>query len=148
MIRRIKPVSRVIRIETEIDSIGGGVVTQERELAGFPQSWVPSVDIYEKENEVVVEIEVPGISRNNLKIWHYGTHIEIRGVKKEILKEGHKRYLRLERAFGAFRRVVFLPSAVSAEKTAAYLENGILTVVLKKKRSPETRPGGGHGQRR
>jgi HSP20 family protein len=148
MIRRIKAVSRVLRIETEIDSIGGGGLIQESELAGLPQSWVPSVDVYEKETEVIVEIEVPGISRKNLRIWHYGNHIEIRGVKKEALKEGHKKYLRLERAFGSFRRVVFLPRAVSTEKTAAYLENGILTVVLKKKRSTENRPGGGHGQRR
>ncbi len=148
MIRRIKPVSKVIRVETEIDSIGGGILVQERELLDLPQSWMPAVDIFENENEVIVEIEVPGISRKNLKIWHCGNHIEVRGVKKEVLKEGQKKYLRLERAFGAFRRIVFLPSAVSSEKTAAYLENGILTVVLKKKRNTVNRPGGGHGQRR
>ena len=148
MIRRIKPVSRIIRVETETDSIEGGILVQESELLEFPQSWTPAVDVFEKGDKVVVEIEVPGIPRKNLRIWHYGNHIEIRGIKREALKEGQKQYLRLERAFGSFRRVVFLPSAVSSEKTAAYLENGILTVVLRKKRNAENRPGGGHGQRR
>jgi len=148
MIRRIKPVSRVIKIEADIDSAGGGVLIQKREVLGYHQGWIPSVDICEKGNEVVVEIEVPGVVRKDLKIWHYGNRIEVRGVKKETLREESKRYLRLEREFGAFRRIIFLPTAVSSEKTAAYLENGILTVVLKKKRRAEEKQGGDHGQRR
>lgn len=148
MIRRIKPVSRVIKIEADIDSAGGGVLIQKREVYGYHQGWIPSVDVREKANEVVVEMEVPGIARKDLKIWHCGNRIEVRGIKKETLREESKRYLRLEREFGAFRRIIFLPTAVSSEETTAYLENGVLTVVLKKKQRAEEKPGGGHGQRR
>ncbi|MBW1947882.1 MAG: Hsp20/alpha crystallin family protein, partial [Deltaproteobacteria bacterium] len=60
--------------------------------------------------------------------------IEIKGVKRERRSCSPVRYFRLEREFGTFRRIVFLPSAVVPEKSKALLENGILTVTMKKYR--------------
>jgi len=90
------------------------------------------MDIYEKEHEVIVEMELPGVQEKDVKILLFSSRLEVSGLKKEIAGQPDARYLRLEREFGAFRREVFVPCAVDQEKTYASLENGILTIVLGK----------------
>lgn len=132
MVRKIKPVSRTERIEAEINRIAAEVFFQKREFFGLDESWVPCVDIAEKENEIIVEMEVPGVLPKDIHILLHSNRLEISGTKKEKLPPGRKRYLRLEREYGNFRRFIFLPSIVIPGKARATLENGILTVVLKK----------------
>lgn len=132
MTRRIRPVSRILRIETEIKRSGAASGIRDNDLPGLDQTWVPAVDIYENEEEIVVEAELPGVLKKDVKIMLHGNRIEIKGLKKETLAEEGVRFHRLEKEYGTFRRVVFVPGAVQQEKTSASLENGILTIILKK----------------
>ena len=134
MVKKIRPVSRVVKIEAEINKIFGEFFSQKSDLLGLDKSWVPSVDISEKENEVIVKAELPGVAQKDIAILLHSNRIEIKGTKRERRSRGSVRYFRLEREFGTFRRIVFLPSAVVPEKSKAVLENGILTVTLKKYR--------------
>ena len=132
MVRRIKPVSRVRRAETEVRRTEGPAPLRGRLVLPLGELAVPAVDIYEKEREIVVEIEVPGVLEKDIRILLYPSRIEVRGLKREGAASGGVRYLRLEREFGAFRREVPLPGAVAPDRAYASLENGILTVVLGK----------------
>lgn len=132
MVKRIKPVSRTEKIEADINRIAAEVFFHKREFLGLDESWVPCVDVSEKENEIIVEMEVPGVAQKDINILLHSNRLEISGVKREKLPEGRKRYLRLEREYGNFRRYVYLPSLVIPEKARASLENGILSIVLKK----------------
>jgi HSP20 family molecular chaperone IbpA len=73
----------------------------------------------------------------------------VSGFKRELGTHHGSRYMRLEREFGAFRRDVVVPGAVDPDRACAALENGVLTVVLKKpprkRRDVEikNRPSGG-----
>jgi HSP20 family protein len=133
MVRRIKPVSRVRRAETEVRRTEGPAPTPRRSVPDLGEFSLPAVDVYEKEREVVVEMELPGVLEKDVRILLYPSRLEVRGLKREG-PGGHAglRYLRLEREFGVFRREVVLPAAVDPEKTFASLENGILTVILGK----------------
>ena len=95
---------------------------------------LPAVDIYEKENEIIVEMELPGVPQKDIRILLYASRVEVSGLKRESPAPQGVRYLRLEREFGAFRRDVFVPGAVDPEKAYASLENGILTIILRKPR--------------
>jgi HSP20 family protein len=133
MVRRIRLVSRVLRIETEVRSSGGVGFGREAELPGLDRVWAPSVDVYENENEVVVEVELPGVLKEDVAIVLRGGRIEVKGLKKVLpAAEAGARYHRLEREYGTFRRVVLIPASVLAERASATLENGILTVLLRK----------------
>ena len=132
MVKKIKPVSRTEKIEAEINRIAAEVFFQKREFFGLDEIWVPCVDISEKRNEIVVEIEVPGVSQKDINILLHSNRLEITGVKREKLSLGKKRYLRLEREYGNFRRYIFLPSIVIPDKATASLENGVLRIILKK----------------
>lgn len=134
MVKKIKPVSRVVKIEAEINKIFGEFFSQEKDLLGLDESWMPCVDISEKEDEVVVKVELPGVDQKDVSILLHTNRIEIKGIKKEKRSHTPVKYFRLEREFGTFRRIVFLPSAVVPEKSKALLEGGILTVKMKKYR--------------
>ena len=139
MVKTIKPVSRIIKIEAEINRIAGEVFVQNKELLGLDESWVPCVDISEREDDLIVEVELPGVDQNGITILLYSSRIEVKGIKKENLPSSPFKFLRLEREYGTFRRFIFLPSAIEPEKAKATLENGILTISLKKYRKRRER---------
>lgn len=132
MKKKIRPVARVFKVEAEIREVTGEIVFKRESLGSLELFWEPAVDVYEKEQEVVVEVEVPGIPAKNLRIIQWGNHLEISGIKKEVVEAEKLKFHRLEREMGFFRKEIVLPVPVSPEKTTAVLENGVLTIVLKK----------------
>lgn len=157
MVKKIRPVSRIVRIEAEIDKILDEFFSTKKDLLGLDQSWIPCVDISEKEDEVIVKAELPGVTQNDITILLHRNRIELKGIKREKKPRRHIRYMRLEREYGTFRRFIFLPSAVVPEKSRALLENGVLTIFLKKIRrikekevvvkveKSDNKPGGANG---
>ena len=139
MVKTIKPVSRIIKIDAEINRIAGEVFVQKKELLGLDESWVPCVDISERGEDLIVEVELPGVDLNGITILLYSSRIEVKGIKKENLPGSPFKFLRLEREYGTFRRFIFLPSVVDPEKAKATLENGILTIILRKYRTRRER---------
>ena len=134
MVKKIRPVSRVVKIEAEINRIFGEFFSQKKDLLGLDESWVPCVDISEREDQVTVKVELPGVMPDDITILLHSNRIEVKGIKRERRSHTPVRYFRLEREYGTFRRIAFLPTAVVPEKSKALLENGILTVNLKKYR--------------
>jgi HSP20 family protein len=139
MVKKIRPVSRVVKIEAEINKIFGEFFSQKKDLLGLDESWIPCVDISEKEDEVIVKVELPGVDQKDISILLHSNRIEIKGIKRERRSRSRIRYFRLEREFGTFRRIIFLPSAVDPDKSKALLKNGILTILLKKYRRRKER---------
>ncbi len=139
MVKTIKPVSRIIKIKAEINRISGEVFIQNKELLGLDESWVPRVDISERGEDLIVEVELPGVDQNGITILLYSSRIEVKGIKKENFPHSQFKFLRLEREYGTFRRFIFLPSTVEPEKAKATLENGILTIILRKHRTRRDR---------
>lgn len=134
MVKKIRPVSRVVKIEAEINKIFGEFFSQKKDLLGLDESWLPCVDISEKGDEVIVKFELPGVLEKDITILLHSNRMEVKGIKREMRSRRPVKYLRLEREFGTFRRIIFLPSAIVPEKSKAMLERGVLTVTLKKYR--------------
>jgi len=111
------------------DSLFRGGVVDDGSYGTF---WSPFVDIIEHDDAYVVEAELPGLTKDDVKISIEGNILTIRGEKKrEQTKEG-RNYHRSERAFGSFMRSFTLPSSVRADKIEATYRNGILTINLPK----------------
>jgi HSP20 family protein len=132
MIRRIKPISRIIKIDNEISRIKRAPLVQRQKFLEWDETWVPRVDIYEKPKEIIVEAEIPGVAQSEIVITVQSNRVEIKGMKKENISSEKIKYLRLEREFGSFRRLVALPSTVVPDRAKAFLENGVLILLLKK----------------
>jgi len=134
MPKKIRPVSRIVKIEAEINRIVDEMYLHERKTHGLDESWVPWIDISEKQTEIIVEVELPGTVQKDITILLSSNRLEIKGIKRRSRFRKQVKYLRFEREYGPFRRLIFLPGAVIPEKARATFENGVLTLVLKKYR--------------
>ncbi len=141
MIKRIKPVSRTVEIDAEISRIKRESLVPREKLQDWGLRWLPLVDVYERKGEIIVEAEIPGVAETDLEITVQSNRVEIKGLKKEGVFSGKVRFLRLEREFGTFRRLVALPSTVVPDKTKAFLANGVLKIHLKKYFPQEEKDG-------
>jgi len=139
MIKKTRPVIHVARMDGEIRRLMDRVLQDRRNLGGLEDSWIPSVDVFERKAHLVVEAEVPGLAAEEISIFLVPSRIEIKGVKRESSVSSATRYLRLERGYGSFKRTVPLPCAVVPEQAKASLENGVLTVVMRKLRPSRDR---------
>ena len=93
---------------------------------------VPTMDLYQTVDAVVVKMGLPGVKPEDIQISVANGVLTIRGEVKEEKEEKEKTYHLRERRYGSFSRSISLPSNVSADKSDAEFENGVLTLTLPK----------------
>ena len=94
-----------------------------------------SIDVYQTPDTIVVKSTIAGVKPEDIDISINNDLLTIRGRREMIEKIREENYLYRECYWGSFSRSIILPVEVEAEKIEAYLENGVLTVVLPKARS-------------
>ena len=110
--------------------------TDERVATG---NWVPAVDIVERDHEVVLKAELPGLEAKDVTIAVENNVLTLRGERhagEEVKKEN---YHRMERSYGAFTRSFALPATLDSERVIADFKNGLLTITLPKKETAKAR---------
>ena len=101
--------------------------------------WTPSVDIYESEDEIVLEAELPGMKREEFEVSIENNVVTLKGSRRFEKKDEGDNYHRVERSYGTFTRSFSLPRSVSAENTKADFTNGVLRVSLPKREEAKAR---------
>jgi HSP20 family protein len=101
-------------------------------------AWLPSLEMYEKEDKVVVRAEIPGMKQEEIDISVEDSTLTIKGERKAESEVKDEDYYRCELSYGRFSRSIALPSKVQAEKVAASYDDGILEITLPK--APEAKP--------
>jgi len=94
--------------------------------------FAPTIDISENEKSIILNAEIPGVPKENLKITLQDNIITIEGEKKKLSGENEKNHYREERSFGKFKRSFTLPVEVDSEKVDALFKNGVLEIILHK----------------
>ena len=100
--------------------------------------WAPIMDIEETKDDIIVKAEIPGMTKDDVKIQVTGDMLTISGERKREEESKDKTYHRIERSYGQFQRMITLPSEVQSAKAKASYENGVLTIRLPK--SEEVKP--------
>jgi HSP20 family protein len=93
---------------------------------------MPAVDLSEKDKEIVVKAEIPGVEKEDISINIYDNHLEIKAETSEETSEEKEGYVYKERRQGSFFRSLELPTSVNTEKTKAIYKDGILSLNLPK----------------
>ncbi|MBI3611078.1 MAG: Hsp20/alpha crystallin family protein [Nitrospirae bacterium] len=113
-------------IKKSFDPSPEGYRTEE-EGAMTGETETPLVDIYEQSDAVVIEADLPGIEPMSVAVRLADNQVTIegrRGQRGEGQDAGH--YLRMERCFEDFRRIIHLPIAVDPQRAEAYYRQGVL----------------------
>lgn len=113
-------------LRRELDRLFSGFLGGDGGLQPFP-----ALNVSEDTEGVVVEAEVPGLQMADLELTIQGDELTIRGRRKAVDGENTV-YHRRERGTGEFARFLKLPVEVDADKVAATLTNGVLTITMPK----------------
>lgn len=95
--------------------------------------WSPQVDIAETENDLVLTADLPGLKKDEIKVRIENGSLILSGERKFASDDKKTGYHRIERSYGAFKRLFQLPDSVDAEKVSASYEDGVLRITLAKK---------------
>lgn len=95
--------------------------------------WTPAVDIYEKNDAVVVKAELPGVEKDQISVEVKDGILTLRGERKFERDVKEESYHRIERSYGTFLRSFSLPVSVDQNQVKATFRDGVLEVELPKK---------------
>ncbi len=102
---------------------------------------VPAVDVVDKQKEVLVRAEFPGLDQKDIDVRLSDDMLTIRVEKKNEHEEGKEdgSYYVSERHYGTFGRTIRVPQGIDADKVEASFSKGVLTVTLPKTREAQDR---------
>lgn len=107
---------------------------KSREWPSFPdfESKVPKVDILDKDGNIVVKAETPGVDKKDIDVSVSENSVTIKGSTRTETKEEKDNYIHSEIRRGSFFRSIPLPCKVDADKASATFTDGILELTLPK----------------
>jgi HSP20 family protein len=132
------PVGRIFHLKDDFDHIVKDFFSGFSSI-GAGRGVYPFLDIKEDKDEYVVSVEVPGVKKRDLRISVKKEKLVVQGEKREEKKKERESYLRVERSYGKFMRSINLPMEVDQSKISAKCNNGVLKIVLPKKKKAKAK---------
>ena len=137
-ITQSRPMTELEDMERRLDEMFGGMWPSIWSRLPEEKSWLPSIDVFEKDGNLVVKAELPGMKKEEIEISLHEGSLIISGERKVESQAEEGESSRSERFFGRFQRALALPKAVNANQVKANYKDGILTVTLPK--TEESKP--------
>ena len=103
------------------------------------RTWMPAVDVWETESELVYAFDLPGIPEDKISVEYDDGALTVSGDRERTQKTEGDRFYRYERRFGTFSRTVGLPQGVSEDAIKADYRNGVLEIHVAKPEQPKPR---------
>jgi HSP20 family protein len=103
------------------------------------RSWLPAVDVWETENELVYAFDLPGIREDKISVEYDDGALTVSGERERAEEVSGDRFYRYERRFGSFSRTVGLPQGVGEDGITADYRNGVLEIHVPKPEVPKPR---------
>jgi HSP20 family protein len=140
-VRAVNPFSLMRRFSEEMDrlfgdiNLGGGIASglgrEFGRLADLEGSmWLPQVESFEREGELIVRADLPGLSKDDIKVDITDDAIKIRGERRQEKEEDEEGYYHSERSYGSFYREIRLPYGVQHDEAKAFFNNGVLEITM------------------
>ncbi len=96
-------------------------------------AWSPAVDIFETEDQIIVQAEVPGMGRKDIELSLENNVLTLKGDRKFQKETKEESYHRIERSYGSFTRSFSIPAMVNEDKIRADYNDGVLSISLPKR---------------
>ncbi|WP_153558214.1 Hsp20/alpha crystallin family protein [Roseimaritima sediminicola] len=131
---RWEPWTELNRLSREMDRLFG----RSGESSAMGSGTFPALNVWEDDDSLFVEAELPGFNASDLEIYVTGNQLTIKGVRQAPEREGGT-WHRQERGYGSFHRMIELPVRVDGDKVSAESEQGVLRVTLPKSEAVKPR---------
>lgn len=133
------PFRELRSLQQDVNRLFSGSFDRTRGNETMSGQWMPSVDISENKDSIVLEAELPGLSPEDVNISIENNLLTIQGERKFEKKQDDGNFHRVERSYGSFTRSFTLPPTVSSENVDAQFENGVLRLSLAKREEAKPR---------
>jgi len=101
------------------------------------QAWVPALDVWETDSEIVYALDLPGIPEDRISVELDDGALTITAERERTQEESEERFYRFERRYGTFSRTFGVPQGVTESDVHADYENGVLEVHVRKPEQPK-----------
>lgn len=134
-----EPFRELMAMQDRMTRIFDETLTRVSKAQGVHRGvWSPPVDIIEREKELVIRADLPGVSEAEIDVRVEEDTLVIQGERKFISETPDETVLQVEWPYGAFQRTFSLSGRIDQENIKATYRDGVLQVILPKKQ--ETRP--------
>jgi HSP20 family protein len=112
------------------------------QVAGAPgnggsSTWLPPVDVWETENELVLSFDLPGVAEERVSVELDDNVLTVSGERERTEEQSGDRFYRFERRFGSFSRSLTLPAGVTEDAIKADYRDGVLEIRVAKPEEPK-----------
>jgi HSP20 family protein len=107
--------------------------------ADTARTWIPAVDAWETENELVYAFDLPGIPEDKIAVEFDDGSLTVSGERERVDEAKNDGFYRFERRFGSFSRTVGLPQGVTDDDVSADYRDGVLEIKVAKPETPKPR---------
>jgi HSP20 family protein len=131
-ITRWEPFREIGNLQTQMNRLFqdfGRSGSDELMTTGF----VPAVDVYEDEQNLTLNLEVPGMDEKDIDIRLENNQLTVRGERRFENEQKEENFHRIERRYGSFSRSFTLPNTVDTDNVKANYVNGVLKIQLAKR---------------
>jgi len=138
---QLTSVNPIMQLHSEIDRLFGNTLRSFPSMLGSSWDWpeissvelTPSLDIKEADDNYLINIEIPGVAKEDVDIRIEGHTLTVSGEKKQEKTEDRENYHCIERRYGSFQRTLTLPQDANADSIDAKFKDGVLTIAIKRK---------------
>jgi HSP20 family protein len=131
----VSPFRAFHRFADEIDRMFDDV---GRRWAGIPpwrerttvDTWAPQIEVFQKDNELVVRADLPGMKRDDVAVEVTEDAVTIQGERRHESEEEREGLYRSERIYGSFYRMIPLPEGAITEQAKANFRDGVLEITM------------------
>lgn len=107
---------------------------------GQQSLWSPQVEVLEKDNQLVVRADLPGVNKDDVTIEVDDNILTLRGERKNEHEEKQGNVYRSERSYGSFQRSFRLPEGTNPDEVTASFQNGVLEITMPNAQSQQAQP--------
>jgi HSP20 family protein len=129
---RWEPFREFAALQNEMSRLVNSWAGDEGNGGSGTRSWVPSVDVWETENEVVYAFDLPGIPEDRISVEVEDGALSVSGERERSTEVEGDRFYRYERRFGSFARTIGLPQGVKEDEIKADYRDGVLEIRVPK----------------
>lgn len=126
---RWQPWNELATMHTELSRLMNGLLEGNGRTT---QSWVPPLDVWETENELVYAFDLPGIPEDSISVEVEDGALTVSATREKAVEANGERFYRFERRHGTFTRTIGLPQGVNDDAIEADYTNGVLEIHVAK----------------
>jgi HSP20 family protein len=135
LIRFREPFREFAALQNEMSRLMGGLF--EGGNGRTNQAWIPAVDVWETEGELVYAFDLPGVPEDKISLEFDEGALTVSAERERSEEVSHERFYRFERRFGTFSRTISLPQGTTEDAISAQYKDGVLEVHVRKPEQPK-----------